>query len=135
MNTSHNTTVAGQRTCFSQSCSTGVRWGISSSVEKKNPDGSPLTLYACDKHEPELTSALRAAKTRYQLFPVTDPDPVGWVRPVQAPEEVVVNETKNRSLLHRIFVSALVVAVGIIIAPFVIGYYGVKWICGWRPRG
>lgn len=130
MSMSHNTAVADQRTCFSAHCKTSVRWGIASSVKKTNPDGSPLTLYACDDHERVLTRELRGAGTRYRLFPVEDQSPVlEWVQPITEK----TSEPKKPSPVKRLITTTLVIIVGVVIGPFLIGYYGAKWLRGWRP--
>lgn len=142
MDTSHNVIVAGTHTCFAAYCTAGVRWGVSSSVKTKNPDGTPLTLYACDEHEPVITAKLRSAGTRYQLFPVEEPCPnpgPGLALPAalpprpKNPEEEFASEVKRMPFAKRIILSTILVVVGIVVTPIIIIIYGVKWLCGWRP--
>lgn len=137
-----------QRTCYSTTCGSEIRWGVVSSATKTGPDGSPLTLYSCDDHEPPLTKRLRTAGTRYQLFPVVKPAPaeptidpsLGWVRPCQAPKpEPIKNDepeldTRRMSWIGRAVTKVVVLAVSLAIAPAIIGYYGTKWFFGWRPH-
>lgn len=145
MSMSHNAIVAGTHTCFAAYCTAGVRWGVASSVKTKNPDGTPLTLYACDEHEPVITAKLRSAGTRYQLFPVEEPSPgpglalpaaLPAARPPRPkdPEEEFASEVKRMPFAKRIILSTILVVVGIVVTPvIIIIIYGVKWMCGWRP--
>lgn len=129
---SQNAVVTEPHTCFGADCKSDVRWGVESSVKKRDFDGSPLTLYACDDHERILTAQLRTAKTRYRLFPVETP----VATPVEAKsdgEKAFDERVAKMSPFGQLMSNVLVVVVCIVIAPFIAVYYGVKWIAGWRP--
>jgi len=70
---SNSKPVTTKQNCYHASCATPPKWGVASSVEQKNPDGTDLTLYTCDDHYGVLTGDLKNAGTRYGLFPIGDP--------------------------------------------------------------
>lgn len=140
---SHNAVVPKSFNCFSADCNATAKWGIASSVQIRNPNGSPLTLYACDKHEELLTARLRSIGTKYQLFPVTSSklgstdDNKMSDRPRPTDESLTdkqINDRINRlPPARRIILKLMIIIVTIIVTPFVLIYYGIKWISGWRP--
>jgi len=125
--------MPSQTSCYYSNCDHVTKWEIASSVAKRNPDGSPLTLYTCDEHYDTLTRDLRKAGTRYTLSPVNGPHIV----PPMTPEENFEEMVKDRSFFYKAFVYSTVVLVGIVIAPFMLIYYGSKWLmakAGWQGQ-
>jgi hypothetical protein len=116
--------MPSQACCYYSNCDQVAKWEIASSVAKRNPDGSPLTLYTCDEHYENLTGDLRKAGTPYTLSPVNGPHMV----PPFTPEENFDELIKNRSIFYKAFTYIAVALVGIVIAPFMIIYYGGKWV-------
>lgn len=150
----HNTverTSHMPRPCFSSACASEVHWGVTSSVAKTNPDGSPLTLYACDVHEPSLTARLRVAGTRYTLFPVSEPTPAPSPPPLEpattspsllpsVPDQIDID---NATFMLRVnampfpskaLIKGTIAVVMVSIAPFIIIYYFIRRFLGWRPN-
>jgi len=127
--------------CYYAGCEVRPKWGIASSVAQKNPDGTDLTLYTCDKHYEDLTGELRSVGTKYTLFPVNGPH---LVQPEDGPPLQMINNPGDPGeipgvfreptfLLGKVAFNGACVAAGLIIAPFLLVYYGGKWIFGWRP--
>lgn len=113
-----NSTVS-HATCFYPNCDLSPSWEVESLVEKKNPDGSLLSLLTCDDHYGTITSDLRKAGTRYVLHPLG---------------EAAAQTSQGRPhIIFRLVVTALTVAVALVIGPFIIAYYGAKAAFGWRP--
>jgi hypothetical protein len=121
--------MTSQPGCYHGNCRIPPKWGISSSVRLRNPDGSPLTLFACDDHYGDLTTDLRAAGTRYSIFPIGGPHVVS----LPTAEEEIEDKLKNSSLLSRIALNSAVAVAAIVVAPFLLAYYGGRWLLGWRP--
>ena len=120
--------MTSQASCYHSGCTTAVKWGISSSVEQKNPDGTSLTLFACDKHEGALTVRLRKAGTRYSLFPTNGPHfapPIGL--PPETVEEAFKQDLARRPAVVRFLINATTILVVVVIAPFLLLYYGGQW--------
>ncbi len=113
--------------CYHASCKTTPKWGVSSSVKQKNPDGSDLTLYTCDVHYNVLTTDLKTAGTRYTLFPIGENHMVPPMTPEEAFEELI----RERSIFYKAFTYSAVVLVGIVIGPPILLYYGVRWCAQW----
>ena len=128
--------MTSQTKCFYSGCTASPKWGISSSVKHKNPDGSPLTLYACDGHEGTLTAQMRDAGTKYTLFPVGGPHMVPPRDCVaQTPEELFEQSMRELHPVFRHVINGVCLVVGLVIGPFLLAYYGGKWLLGWRPKG
>lgn len=127
--------MTSQTKCFYSGCATDPKWGISSSVKRKNPDGSPLTLYACDGHEGTLTAQMRAAGTKYTLFPVGGPHmvpPCDCIEPTS--EEVFERSMQGFHPVLRFAINVVCIVVGLVVGPCLLLYYGGRWILGWRPK-
>jgi hypothetical protein len=123
------------QSCYYASCESTPKWGVSSQVKRKNPDGSDLTLFTCDSHYDDLTGKLRSVGTKYSLFPVNGPHMV-------SPEEAEVTGDASaqpgmypdfKTMIGKVLFAGTCYIVALIIGPFVILYYGGKWIFGWRP--
>jgi len=121
--------MTSQRSCFYSGCSKDPKWGVSSSVEQRDQNELPLTLFACDEHESGLTSRMREAGTRYSLFPVGGPH---MVAPCEHPP--ASDQTNGVSAMRRLTINLICAIVGIVIAPFLLLYLGGKWMFGWRPE-
>ena len=98
----------------------------------RNPDGSPLYLFACDEHEQMLTADMRRAGTKYSLFPVIGPPTVSPPCECSA-EETYERELKKMPVGLQHLVNAATIGVMVVIAPPLLLYYGGKWLMGWRP--
>lgn len=139
-NHSHNKPMTIKDRCHHGDCEESAKWGISSSVKKANPDGTPLTLFACDSHEEALTSMMRAMGTRYMLFPIESKPYItdyyeAKVQESSIPaDEPYENELREMSILARVAVNLVIVTVGIIVSPAILVYFGGKWALGWRPE-
>ena len=138
-NHSHNKSMTIKDRCHHGDCEEPAKWGISSSVKKANPDGTPLTLFACDDHEEALTSMMRAMGTRYMLFPIDSKPHITahYGDKVQESSKLAdapyENELREMSILARVAVNLVIVTVGVIISPAILIYFGGKWALGWRP--
>jgi len=128
--------MTSQRTCFYSGCSKVPKWGISSSVERKDQDGAPLTLFACDEHEGGLTAHMRQAGTRYSLFPVGGPHMIAPadLAPENAHTAQLEHQASKLSGARRLAFNLVCIAVTIVITPFLLLYLGGKWMFGWRPE-
>lgn len=140
----HNQRMVEPHTCYSAYCDAAIRWRVVSLSGAINPDGSPLALFACDRHEPALTAELRRAGTKYQLMPASpgpEADPsLGWLRAniggPAGPIRSMLGRTNVRSkepLLFRVWPAVMFIVMMTLIGPFIFCYYGVKWLFGWRP--
>jgi len=126
--------MTSQPGCYHSDCGFTPKWGIMSSVPLRNPDGTPLTLFACDDHYGALTGQLMEAKTRYSLYPINGPHIVSPHECEPPSGSIPPDEPQSpKTTLGMIFFFGACVAVGTIIAPFMILYYGGKWVFGWRP--
>jgi len=112
--------MASQVRCFYPGCVVSPKWSIESTVKQRNPDGSPLTLQTCDDHYNDITSDMRRAGTRYVLHPID-----------QKPEDQ--KEDPQCPLAVRLLLAGVTVVIALIIGPFIVAYYGVKAVFGWRP--
>jgi len=107
---------------------------VSSSVEKRDADGGPLTVLSCDDHQSALTKQMMDAGTRYSLFPVCGPDPIPTCD-CSGPtaEDVYEQEISKLPAVPRFLLNAACIIVGLVMAPFFIVYFGGRWALGWRP--
>ena len=120
--------------CFYVDCSDAPKWAVTSMTQVKQPDGKPLILYTCDDHYGTLTNNLRNAGTKYILSPVSVPVVVPSADdPPPAIEEEFEEQLRKAPLIPRLFFKGIIIIAGIIVGPFVLLYYGAKWIFGWRP--
>lgn len=135
--------MMAQASCYFAHCEKTSRWGLASSVEHRNPDGSPLTLFSCDSHYNDITSDLRLAGTKYTLFPINGPHMVqpGEGRSGEDYSGLgeAFHEVSYEEALHslpwyqRLFVNVASVGATVVIGPFLVVYYGYKWVRGRRP--
>lgn len=134
--------MTSRRECYYSNCNTAPKWGVSSSVQTKNPDGTPLTLYACDEHYDPLTTKMREAGTRYSLFPINGPHmviPSGCGCDDHESERAKADQVYEDELARmpwpaRVLVNVAVAGVVLLIGPFMLLYFGGRWLLGWRPR-
>lgn len=108
----------------------------------KNPDGSHLTLFACDDHYRDITSEMRRVKTKYSLFPINGPHvvpPPNCCLPESGPppdtqaEDEIEQKIASLPVPLRILFEGACFVVMLVVGPFMLLYYGGKWILGWRP--
>lgn len=120
--------------CFYSACGDAPKWAVTSMAQTKQPDGKPLLLYTCDNHYGTLTNNLRNAGTKYVLAPINGPHMVPPIDEAPAtPEEALENKFKGRSIIFKAFVYPMITIVMVLIGPFMLVYYGCKWLLGWRP--
>lgn len=129
--------MASEKSCYYSGCDRTAKWGVVSGAPARQPDGSPLTLYACDDHYSGITGDLRQAGTKYSLFPINGPHIVSPCE--HACSEQTDHESYERAIAEmpwpaRFLVSGATFAVMVIIAPPVIFYYTIKYLSGWRPE-
>jgi hypothetical protein len=124
--------MAFQKSCYYSGCSDFPKWGVSSETEQKNINGEPLTLYTCDGHQGELTVQLRDAGTRYSLFPVSGPHLVTPTEPGPISPTTTRRGFKSTPF-NNLLANCACVMIGLVVTPFVLLYFGGKWIFGWRP--
>ncbi|MGD9726561.1 MAG: hypothetical protein AB7L09_01205 [Nitrospira sp.] len=129
--------MTSKRGCFYAGCKTSPSWGVESAAPAaKNPDGTPISILACDDHEQVLTADMRRAGTRYSLFPVIGP-PItsGQEQQDRQAEDTEDYDVSYEEALDSLpwHVRALVNIVSVLIGPPMLIYYGIKWIAGFRP--
>ena len=116
--------MASQTTCYYSNCDESTKWSVASLVDKRNPNGSHLTLSTCDDHYATLTGDLRRSKTRYTLLPINGPH----LTPPSTPEDEFSEGMRDRSFVVRAMLYGAVVVTGVIIGPFLFVYYGYQWL-------
>ena len=130
--------IVGEKKCYHGDCEDYAKWGISSSSKQKNPDGSPLTLFSCNQHQSELTSMMRIVGTQYTLFPINNSDTTSHWNKIQnssTPSKLAYEKKFEKPpMLLQIIIHTILIIVGAAISPFVLIYFGSKWISGWRPN-
>jgi hypothetical protein len=131
--------MTSEKSCYYSGCALTPKWGVTSGAKARQPDGSPLTLFACDGHYSEITGDLRQAGTKYTLFPINGPHIVSpcdhKCDNEDNPFESYEQELSKMPLPLRIVVTGATFAVMIVIGPPMIVYYTIKWVSGWRPKG
>lgn len=128
---SSSNSMTSQVRCYHGNCPVKATWGISSGVKQKNPDGSPLTVYVCEDHYNHLTYALREAGTRYSIFPLTGDHPAVAATAAAGQKEHPKYSLRDRALIIRIVVGGLTVIVAALITPFLVLYFGGRWLLGY----
>lgn len=119
--------------CYYSNCNSEPNWGVASSVELKNADGSPLVLYSCDEHYYTITTDMRQAGTRYTLFPLTDKLRAQITQRVAL--SIVNPEETIRALpfVLRVLAYSLTSVIFVVLVPPMTVYFGIRWLLGWRP--